>query len=102
MITRDAAARQTLTLHGQVDVRSTGALRMRLHHAIDAGQGELALDVARLELGDHAGLGVLLGAARRARGRGRSLVLLDTPHSIAGPLRTSSLAGLLRIEPAMA
>jgi anti-anti-sigma factor len=94
------AIRQTLTLHGRVDVLSAGAMRARLHSAIDAGRGELAVDVARLEFGDHAGLGVLLGGARRARSRGRSMVLVDTPPSIAGPLRTSSLTGLLRIEAA--
>jgi anti-anti-sigma factor len=94
------ALRQTLTLHGRVDVLSAGAMRTRLHGAIDTGRGELAVDVARLEFGDHAGLGVLLGGARRARSRGRSMVLVDTPPSIAGPLHTSSLTGLLRIEPA--
>jgi anti-anti-sigma factor len=92
--------RQTLTLRGRVDVLTAGDLRARLHSAIDTGRGELVVDVARLEFGDHAGLGVLLGGARRARSRGRSLVLVDTPPSIAGPLRTSSMTGLLRIEAA--
>nr|MDT0667005.1 STAS domain-containing protein [Micromonospora sp. DSM 115978] len=58
---------QTVRLSGRVDVRSVGELRSRLHSAIDAGTGLLRVNVAGLELADHAGLGVLLGAARRAR-----------------------------------
>lgn len=93
---------QTVTITGRVDVRTVGALRTRLHCAIDAGHGPLRVDVAGLELGDDAVLGVLVGASRRARGRGRSMVLVAVPASLRRQFGRHQLASHLRIENAYA
>lgn len=95
---RDVAHGQTVRLSGRIDVRSVGELRSRLHSAIDAGTGPLRVDVAGLELADHAGLGVLLGAARRARGFGRSMVLVDVPAALAKLMAAHRLGLVLRVE----
>lgn len=89
--------RQLLTLAGTVDVRSVGELRSLLHAAIDAGRGPLHVDVGGLELADHAGVGVLLGGARRARSAGRSLVLLEVPAALWPLLAVDRLGRLLRV-----
>ena len=94
---RDAHG-QTVRLSGRVDVRSVGELRSRLDSAIDAGTGPLRVDVAGLELVDHAGLGVLLGAARRARGVGRSMVLVNVPAALSKLLSAHRLSLVLRVE----
>ncbi|CAO5249467.1 STAS domain-containing protein [Frankia sp. AgKG'84/4] len=70
----------SVRLVGQVDVRTVGALRSLLHAAIDGGTGPLRVDVAGLELGDHAALAVLFGSARRARAAGRTMVFVDEPR----------------------
>jgi anti-anti-sigma factor len=49
-----------------LDVRSVAEVRDALHAAIDAGDGDLVVDVSGVELVDAAGLGVLVGADRRA------------------------------------
>ena len=84
-----------IRLVGRVDVRSVGMLRTLLHAAIDHGSGPLHVDVGGLELGDHAGLGVLLGCARRARMLGRSLVLIDVPAALARLLAADRLGPAL-------
>lgn len=89
---------QTLRLAGTVDVRSVGELRMLLHNAIDAGRGPLHVDVGGLELGDHAGVGVLLGGARRARALGRTLVLVDASAALGRLLAVDRLGRLLRVQ----
>ncbi|WP_131770981.1 STAS domain-containing protein [Candidatus Protofrankia californiensis] len=91
---------QTVRLHGRVDVRTVGDLRLRLHTAIDAGRGRLRVNVADLELVDHAALGVLLGGARRARRSGRSMVLVDVPADLDRLLSANRLGRFLQVEDA--
>lgn len=64
-----------LRLAGRLDTRSAPAVRAALHGAVDAGSGELVLDLGALEIWDGTGLGVLVGAARRAQRAQRRLVL---------------------------
>ena len=47
-----------------------------------AASGELVLDLAALEAVDATGLGVLVGAHRRAQRAGRTLVLADAPRAV--------------------
>jgi anti-anti-sigma factor len=89
---------QTITLAGKVDVRSVGTLRTALHCAIDTGRGTLRVDVAGLELGDDAVLGVLLGAHRRARRSGRSMVVVGVSTGRGRPGGFYRLSRVLRIE----
>ncbi len=89
---------QTVRLSGRVDVRSVGELRSCLYSAIDCGTGTLRADVAGLELADHAGLGVLLGGARRARRIGRSMLLVNVPAALGSLLEAHRLSGVVRIE----
>lgn len=89
---------QMIQVIGTVDVRSAGTLRTLLHAAIDCGMGPLRVHVGDLELGDHAGIGVLLGSARRARAVGRPLVLVDVPSAVRRLLPVDRLGRLLRFE----
>jgi anti-anti-sigma factor len=63
---------------------------------VDAGEGELVLDLTALEGVDPTGLGVLVGAHRRAGRLGRTLVLRDTPPSVRRLLRRTRLDRVLR------
>ena len=67
MVVREDSAGQQISLSGKVDVTTVADLRSVLHGAIDQGDGVLRVDVSTLELVDAAGLGVLLGAHRRAQ-----------------------------------
>jgi anti-anti-sigma factor len=89
---------QTIRLAGRVGVLTAGDLRARLHAAIDGGSGPLRVDVAGLELVDPAGLGVLVGAARRARRRDRSLRLVAVPAPLGRLLAVHRLGDVLRVE----
>ncbi|AEH11115.1 MULTISPECIES: STAS domain-containing protein [Protofrankia] len=91
---------QTVRLHGRVDVRTVGDLRLRLHTAIDCGRGRLRVNVAGLELADQAALGVLLGGVRRARRSGRSMVLVDVPDDLGRLLSANRLGRFLQVEDA--
>ena len=73
---------QELVLSGRLDVHSAADARGPLADAVEAGTGDLVLDVGGLRAVDATGLGVLVGAHRRAARAGRVLVLRDVPPAV--------------------
>lgn len=57
-----------LVVEGRLDVRSAADARTVLHTAVDDGAGDLVLDLTGLDSWDATGLGVIMGAHRRAAG----------------------------------
>ncbi len=55
-----------LVVGGRLDVRSAADARTVLHSAVDDGVGDLVLDLSELDSWDATGLGVIMGAHRRA------------------------------------
>ncbi len=91
-----------VVLSGRLDARSAPVARALLHDIVSAGSGDLQLHVAELEIWDASGLGVLVGANRRARQVGRRLVLVDVPPRQLRLLRATRLHRLITLEPAVA
>ncbi|WP_165986126.1 STAS domain-containing protein [Streptomyces sp. YIM 98790] len=88
-----------LVVGGRLDVRNAADVRMALHSALDAGQGDLVLDLRELDSWDATGLGVIMGAHRRAGRCGRRLVLRDVPPQMRRVLVATRLHRILTIAP---
>ncbi|WP_345397603.1 STAS domain-containing protein [Nonomuraea salmonea] len=71
---------------GSTPARRRG-VRERLHEALDSGEGDLILDLSKLEMIDATGLGVLVGAHRRAISVRRRLVLRGCHRGSCGSSR---------------
>lgn len=95
-VLRAAVPGRELALSGRLDVHAATDARLELAHAVDAGEGDLVLDLIALEAVDPTGLGVLVGAHRRAVRVGRTLVLRDTPPAVGRLLRRTRLDRVLR------
>lgn len=87
-----------VVLDGRLDVRTVADVRAALHSAIDSGTGPLVLDMSRAEVADATGLGVLVGAHRRAGRAGRSLVLRQVSPKLARLLLATRLHRVLKVE----
>ena len=98
-VARTATADE-IRLEGRLDARAAGEVRDTLHAVLDAGSGRLVVDLSGLELLDATGLGVLVGAHRRARLAGRDLVLRGAPARVARLLRLARLDRVITLEPA--
>ncbi|MCW2587049.1 MAG: anti-anti-sigma factor [Frankiales bacterium] len=85
-----------VTLSGRLDVRVAADVRNALAAAVDRGVGELRVDLAALEAVDATGLGVLMGAHRRAQRAGRTLVLEDVPAPVGRLLLVTRLDKVLQ------
>ena len=87
-----------IALAGRLDVHAVTDVRAALHAAIDAGSGDLVIDVSGVELVDLTGLGVLVGADRRAKLAGRRVVLRDAGPRLTRILRATRLHRVLTVE----
>ena len=87
-----------LVVGGRLDVRSAADARTVLHAAVDSGDGDLVLDLAELDSWDATGLGVIMGAHRRAGRCGRRLVLREVPPQMQRLLMATRLHRILAIE----
>lgn len=87
-----------VVLSGRLDARGAGPARDTLHAALAAGSGRLVVDLSGVELLDATGLGVLVGAHRRARLEGRELVLSAAPPRVARLLSLTRLDRVITVE----
>ena len=87
-----------LALRGRLGVGDATDVRLALAEAVDAGSGPLVLDLSELTALDATGLGVLVGAHRRAGRAGRVLVLRDVRGPVARLLLLTRLDRVLRTE----
>lgn len=84
-----------LAVLGELNVHTIAAARDALSSAIDTGQGELLLLMSSAEVADAAGLGMLVGADRRAAKAGRQLVLTEVSPRLDRVIRSTKLSRLL-------
>ena len=87
-----------VVLPARVDVATSAEVRTMLHTALDEGTGDLVVDLRAVEQVDAAGLGVLVGARRRAHGDGRAMVLRSTPPRVRRILAATRLKRLFVVE----
>ena len=83
-------------LAGRLDVRSAQAARSCLHEAVDRGSGDLTVALGAVEIWDGTGLGVLVGAHRRATRSGRRIVLTEVRPRELRLLRAARMSRLAR------
>ncbi len=91
-----------IALEGRLDARSVADVRAALWAAIDAGAGDLVVDVSGVETVDATGLGMLLGADRRAKLAGRRLIFRDAAPRVLRLLRATRLNRVLTLEAPLA
>jgi anti-sigma B factor antagonist len=89
-----------LRLTGRLDARNAPLVRAALQEAVEAGRGELILEMGALEIWDGTGLGVLVGAGRRAQRAGRRLVLTDVQAREMRLLRVARVTWTSSVRPA--
>jgi len=89
-----------LRLTGRLDARNAPSVRTALQESVDAGTGELVIEMGNLEIWDGTGLGVLVGAGRRAQRAGRRLVLTGVQARELRLLRVARVTWTSSVRPA--
>jgi anti-anti-sigma factor len=87
-----------VALTGRLDVVSVADVRLALHAVVDDGAGDIILDLSGVEAIDSSGIGVLVGAHRRAGRAGRRLVVAAAPVPVLRMLRLTRLDRVLTMS----
>jgi anti-anti-sigma factor len=87
-----------IALSGRLGATTVADVRNALADAIEHGAGDLVVDLHGVELVDATGLGVLVGAHRRADRLGRRLVVRSVPERIDRLLVATRLHRVLCID----
>lgn len=86
---------------GEVDLATVPALREAISEQVAAGRTNLLLDLRAVTFLDSTGLGVLVGAAKKARGAGGSLRLVCDNARVLRLLRITGLDKALAVHPTL-
>lgn len=90
--------RTTVRPAGELDAYTAPQLRKILDEVLDGGVKGLVVDLAATSFIDSTGLGVLVGAARRAKAQGAELILDSPSHSVNRVLQITGLTLSIPIE----
>lgn len=91
-----------LSVAGEIDLATLPRFRDALTKLVDANPGRrVAVDLDGVSLLDDTGLGVLLGAAGRARETGGEIVVVCTGQSLRERFELTGLARAVRLVSAV-
>lgn len=85
---------RVLGVMGEIDVHTAPRLRDSIASVLDGGDRDLVIDLQNVRFLDSTGLGVLVGALKRARNGGGSLALVCSRERV---LKVFALTGLDRV-----
>jgi anti-anti-sigma factor len=99
MEARANPAGDLVVISGALESATAADAREALHEAVDRGSGDLVVDLRGVDHIDATGLGVLVGAHRRAQRVERRLVLRAVPPRIHRLLMVTRLNRVIPSEP---
>lgn len=85
-------------LDGEVDIYTSQNLKERLYNAIETTQKDIRINCAALNYIDSTGLGIFVGALKRARDYGRDIYIADLKENIKKLFLITGLDKLFIIE----
>ncbi|HIW63758.1 MAG TPA: STAS domain-containing protein [Candidatus Stackebrandtia excrementipullorum] len=97
--TTTAGARTVVTVSGEIDMYTAPQLRQYLTDLLGNGVADLAIDVNGVDFCDSTGLGVFIGALRRLRETGGSLVIVCAREQMLKIFQLTGLHKVFDIEP---
>jgi anti-sigma B factor antagonist len=95
--TEDGGDTLVFRLRGSLDLATAPTVRAALSDATEKGSRHLLVDLSQLEFLDSTGLGVLIGAHRRAAERGGSLRLVVADGPISRLLNITGLVAVFAV-----
>jgi anti-sigma B factor antagonist len=91
--------RHIVSVTGEIDLFTAPEFKQRMSAPIDEGRSNLIVDLTHTTFIDSSSLGVLIGAHRRLKLRGGSLVVVCDDEAIAKTFKITGLDGVFTLAP---
>lgn len=85
-------------LDGEVDIYTAHNLKRKLYEIIDQTQQDVRINCAKLNYIDSTGLGILVGALKKAKSYGKDIHIVDLKDNIKKLFLITGLDKLFIIE----
>jgi anti-sigma B factor antagonist len=89
--------RHVVAVTGEIDLFTAPEFKQRVSAPIDAGRSNVIIDLTATRFIDSSSLGVLIGAHRRLKLRGGSLVVVCDNDAIVKTFRITGLDGVFTL-----
>jgi anti-sigma B factor antagonist len=89
--------KQIVAVTGEIDLFTAPEFKQRVSAPIDAGRSNVIVDLTATTFIDSSSLGVLIGAHRRLKLRGGSLVVVCDNEAIVKTFRITGLDGVFTL-----
>jgi anti-sigma B factor antagonist len=86
---------------GEIDLFTAPEFKQRMSAPIDEGRSNLIVDLSRTTFIDSSSLGVLIGAHRRLKLRGGTLIVVCDDEAIAKTFKITGLDGVFTLAPSV-
>jgi anti-sigma B factor antagonist len=90
-----------VAVKGEIDLFTAPEFKQRVSAPIDAGRHNIVVDLSGTTFIDSSSLGVLIGAHRRLKLRGGSLVVVCDNDAIVKTFRITGLDGVFTLVPSL-
>src|ERR1700742_718749 len=90
-----------VTVTGEIDLFTAPEFKQRVSAPIDAGSSNVIVDLTGTTFIDSSSLGVLIGAHRRLKLRGGSLVVVCDNDAIVKTFKITGLDGVFTLVPSL-
>ena len=90
-----------VAVSGEIDLFTAPEFKQRMSAPIDAGLRQLVVDLTGTTFIDSSSLGVLIGAHRRLKLRGGSLVVVCANEAIIKTFKITGLDGVFTVAPSV-
>jgi anti-anti-sigma factor len=91
-----------IRLVGRLDLAGVGAIELRFGALCSGAKGAAIIDMNGVDFVASLGMGMLVSAARTAKGRGKPMMLMGVQPPVAEALRAAALHQLLPMVDDMA
>ena len=96
---RSAAGSELLVVEGEIDASTSSRLIAALNEAVTDAVRSLVVDLTRVDFMDSTGLGLLLGAHRRLKRRGRGFAIVCSGGPVRRIFELTDLIETLHVVP---
>jgi anti-sigma B factor antagonist len=71
-----------VTLNGEIDIYTSNELKEKLYNIVDTNQKDLIIDCKELNYIDSTGLGIFVGALKKAKQHEKKIVIINLKDNI--------------------